>query len=304
MKPTVFGLLLLLSLPGAALAADDRAAMVRQEQELLVFDGGGTPLSPTEAATAAALVDRALSANPTLWRERSGKAGQVWAGLQHADLRTRWRNRAATRLNVQAANLANDPLAFLVEGETAIIQAHDPAVVWDAPARQLVTHVTVERLVEAERAASPMLGLPAPPENAQALLEHAIRSEWPTMDALGRGWLANAETNLPLAIPYLNRAQGDQRTRSFEYFRSRVLPVPTEEGRLLKEALLLAGAGANGASAPAGSGSGSAGGTMAGMMMRQNMMNNAMMGASRSYSPSCNVYTGTAQANPSFCAPH
>ena len=293
-SPLVVPLTLLL-----AAAARDPAVQINQEIALLEFIGGGTTLSAAERQQAAAIVHEGETTAPDTWNKVDQQSAGLLAKLDSGiDPRRKARLRAALRLSAAIGPPPGNPLAQEGREEAAIIAAHDPPVVWDAPHRRLISTVAVAVMVATARQAAPVFGQAAPGADAAPRLAAMMRSRYAAMDDGMQGLLAAAEANLPAALPYLQRAPEMQRTRFIQQMLKEIQQGRNADDRLLRLVQMLAGLGARGAAA-----AGEANAASGFQLRQEDLLQKQMLGASRSYSPQCNVYSGANQANFSYCHP-
>lgn len=284
----------------AAAAPCDPAVQTNQEVALLEFIGGGTKLDAAERQQAAAIVHEGETTAPDAWnrvdQQSAGLLAKLGSGI---DPRRKARLRAALRLSAAIGPPPGNPLAQEGRQEAAIIAAHDPPVVWDAAHRRLISTVAVAAMVATARQAAPLFGQVAPGADALPRLAAVLRSRYAAMDDGMQGLLAAAAANLPAALPYLQRTPEAQRTRFIQQMSEKIQQGADADDRLLRLVQMLAGLGARGA-APAGASVRAASGSQ---FRQQELLQNQMLGASRSFSPQCNVSTGAMQANFSYCHP-
>jgi hypothetical protein len=279
-------------------------AVVAREIALLEFFGGGSPLTPAERAEAAEIVALQQRTDPRQAAVNDANGAQLLHRIAAgADAGTEL-IRAQVRRTATFGHASNPAFEPVVRAEGRIIAAHDPAVVADPAHERLITQHAVEAMVAADRAGARLFSVPSPGADAVPALADRLRAEYGGLDEKMQEFLAQADGNLPYATRYLETSGRDKLAGFVAQWRPQIMAVtdPVEQQLRLTEVMAVAGSvGAK--QAAGGGGSGGTGGLLADQMIRQSLLQQKMLGATRSFSPRCNTATGAAQANTAFCNP-
>ena len=167
-----------------------------------------------------------------------------------------------------------------------------------------VTLGAIAIMIQADKQAAPAFGLPAPGPQSVTELAGALRANFASFDPGMKVIMTHAVTNVPLGLTHLQGLPNHGQWM-FDHYTPIIQAGRDEGERLMRLAQVLAVAGDAEHKHPTGGGGGSmaTGMAMGTMLHQQDMMQNEIMRAGRSGSPSCNAYTGAAQQNQAFCNP-
>ncbi len=280
----------------------DPAAMTAREIALLQFYGGGTSLSPAERQQAAEIVQSGLRSNPRAMIAADAEAAHLLATLAKADAPGIALARATGRLNAALHRAADPSLRPQQDAEARIIETHDHTIVLDAAHQHLISEQTLKVLERANTAGARVFDVPPPGPDTADALRVTLRTQYLSLDASMQDALAHAEQNLPYAAAYLQQAQPEKRATFIAQYRQQILAGPTPADQQFRLAEVMVETGQAG-SRHAGQRGGGTGSMLAGRLQSQMLLQHQLMGAARSFSPSCNVATGAAMANFTACHP-
>lgn len=294
--------LMLLGRSASAAAPPDVAAMTQREIALIQFYGGGSPLTAQERQEAAAIVQDGLERAPQAELAADAGAGRLLRVLARAPAPLIAQAREGGRLNAQLHEAVSPALRAQQAMETQIIIAHDPVVVFDPAHRQLVSVQTLRVLQQADTFGAQWFGVPPPRPDFVAQMQQAMPRAWPEMDAGMKDAMAHAERDMPYVPEFLRGIDPQKRAAFVQTWRTKIMAAPDVVGQQLNLAEVMAVVGMT-AFRHSQSGGGAMGAAVAGRMREQDLVNRQMLGAVRSYSPTCNVTRPDAMNNFSYCHP-
>ena len=303
---------MLLALAGTAIALSATACaqhanasdMVAREIALLQFYGGGTPLTPPERQEAAAIIQQGLRDDPESLQRGDAASARLLSELAGADGRLVTLARVVGRRNEALHMAASPKLRAIQAREESIISAHDPIVVLDAAHQRVITRMTVLSMLRADAEAASLFHVVPANIGDVGAMTTAVKTAYPGLDDGMQNMLAHAEEDLPYALPYLEKAPPQKRSAFVAEYRPKILAVSNPVDQQLRLAEVLAGAGMAGSRNQAAQTDGTASrASMLARLREQDVMQRQLLGASRSFSPTCNVPSGANQENFSFCHP-
>ena len=295
--------LMLLSRSASAAAPPDIAAMTQREIALIQFYGGGSPLTAQEQREAAEIVQRGLEHAPQAEQAADAGAARLLQILARAPAPLIAQAREGGRLNAQLHDAVSPALREQQAMETQIIIAHDPVVVFDSAHKLLVSVQTLRVLQQADTFGAHWFGVPPPRPDFVAQMQPVVPRAWPGMDAGMKDAMAHAERDLPYAPGFLQGINPQKRAAFAETWRAKIMAAPDAVGQQLNLAEVMAVVGMTAFRLRQSGGSGATGAAVADPMREQDLVNRQMLGAVRSYSPSCNVTRPDAMNNFSYCHP-
>jgi len=298
---------LLSLLIGTASAAPppDIAGMTQREIFLLQFFGGGSPLSPRERQEAADIIENGMQHAPQAELAAAAGAAKLVRLLARAPGPLIAEVREASRLNVELHSAISPALQQQQLQEARIIAAHDPVVVFDPAHKRLVTVQTVKILEQANQLGAQIFSVPAPSEDFVADMRQAIPRAWPGMDEGVQEAMAHAERDMPYAAGFLQSANPQKRADFVRTWRAKIMAAPDATGQQLNlaEVMAVIGLTAYHRGQGGGEGGGRQGAALADRLQMQDLTNRQLLGAVRSYSPTCNVTRPDAGYNFTYCHP-
>jgi hypothetical protein len=287
--------------PAAAIGSQppDTAAMTQREIALLVFYGGGSPLSPQEQGEAADVVASGLQQAPGAERAADAGAARLLDVLRRGSPAVIAQAREGGRLNAQLHQAVNPALQQQQAVEARIIAAHDPVIVFDPAHKWLVSEQTVRVLQRADVMGAGVFGVPSPGSDFTAQMRQVLPRAWPGMDAGMKEAMAHAERDMPYAASFLQSINPEKRAGFVQTWRARIMAAPDAAGQQLNLAEVMAVVGLTAFR----HGQSGGGATLADRQQMQDLTQRQLLGAARSYSPTCNVTRPDAMANFSYCHP-
>ena len=195
---------------------------------------------------------------------------------------------------------------LLMRAAPAGAVGNDPVIATDPKSGGVVTQSMVQRMVEEDRRAASLFGIAPPGPQIAAEITEALKTGFMHYDAGLR---------VPYALPWLAIKTQKSRQQFIDTMRAQIMSAANDGYRYLSFAAVLSGLGERGirdgvtisSAGPGGPGSGMGpggpGAMIPGLLLQQTMQQNALMGAIRSTSPRCNVYTGAIASNLPFCHP-
>jgi len=300
------GLLGLVIGTASAASPPDIAGMTQREIFLLQFYGGGSPLSPQERQEAADIIENGMQHEPQAELAAAANAAKLVRLLAHAPGPMIARVRETVRLNVELHEAVSPALQQQQLEEARIIAAHDPVVVFDRAHKRLVTVQTLKILEQGNRLGAQIFSVPAPGEDFVAEMRQAIPRAWPSMDDGMQEAMAHAERDMPYAMGFLQSANRQKLADFVRTWRAKIMAAPDATGQQLNLAEVMAVIGMTGyrhAQRGGGGGGGQVGAALAERLQMQDLTQRQMLGAVRSFSPTCNVTSPNAGYNFTYCHP-
>jgi hypothetical protein len=298
----VIGVTVLLRPPAAVGAQPpDLRAMTQREIALLQFYGGGSTLSPQEQGEAGDIVASGLRQAPQAEHAADAGAAKLLRVLHQAPPTVIALAREGGRLNAQLHDAVNPALQQQQAVEAHIIAAHDPVIVFDPAHKWLVSEQTVRVLQHADALGAGVFGVPPPGPDFTEQMHRVIPQAWPGMDAGMKEAMTHAERDMPYAARFLQSINPEKRVAFVQTWRARIMAAPDAAGRQLNLAEVMAVVGMTAFRHGQSGGGGSA--TLADRLQMQDLTQRQLLGAVRSYSPTCNVTRPDAMANFSYCHP-
>jgi hypothetical protein len=294
--------LLLFSANARAAQSPDLAGMVQREIALIQFYGGGSSLSAQERQDASDTIQRAMQQAPQAELAADAGAARLLRALNQGTPALIAQAREGGRLNAQLHEAVDPALRDAQAMEARIIEAHDPVIVFDPTHKRLVTEQTVRILQHADALGASMFNVPPPGPDFTAQMRQAIPRAWPAMDDGMQDALAHAERDLPFAPAVLQAIDPQKRAGFVQTWRTRIMVAPDAAGQQLNLAEVMAVVGMT-AYRRGQTGGGGQGMALADRQRMQDLTNRQLLGAVRSYSPTCNVTRPDAMANFSYCHP-
>jgi len=283
----------------------DIVGMTQREIFLLQFYGGGSPLSPQERQEAADIIESGMQHAPQAELSAAAGAAKLVRLLARAPGPLIARVREASRLNVELHSAVSPALQQQQLQEARIIAAHDPVVVFDPAHKRLVTVQTVKILEQANRLGAQTFSVPAPGEDFVEDMRQAIRRAWPGMDDGVQEAMAHVERDMPYVVGFLQSANPQNWADFVRIWRAKIMAAPDATGQQLNLAEVMAVIGLTAYRRGQGGGEagGSQGAALANRLQMQDLTNRQLLGAVRSYSPTCNVTRPDAGYNFTYCHP-
>jgi hypothetical protein len=211
------------------------------------------------------------------------------------------RDREEGRLNEQLHEAVNPALQAQQAMEARIIAAHDPAIVFDAPHKRLITEQTVRVLQRANAFGATVFDVPPPGADFAGQMGQALARAYPTMDDGMQEAMAHAERDLPYAPGFLQGISPQKRAGFVQTYRAKIMAASDPAGQQLNLAEVMVVVGMT--AFRHGQSGGGAAGALAGRLQMQDLANRKLQESVRSFSPTCNVTRPDAMANWASCHP-
>ena len=183
-------------------------------------------------------------------------------------------------------------------------QGWQNTLVYDDHQGHTVTLGAIAVMIIADKRAAPAFNMAPPGPQAVTELAQALRANFAGFDPGMKVIMTHAQTDVPAGLSYLQSLRNNGQWM-FDHYRPIIMAGNGEGERLMRltQVLAVAGDSALKHGGSGGGGSMATGMAMGTMLHQQDMMQNELMRAGRSGSPSCNAFTGAAQQNPAFCNP-
>lgn len=279
--------------------------MTQREVALLEFYGGGSPLSAEEQREAADIVAGALQEAPQAELAADAEAAKLLRVLRQAPPNLIALARENGRLNAQLHDAVSQALKQQQAVEARIIATHDPVIVFDPANKRLVTEQSVRVLQHDDVFGASVFGVPPPGPDFAEQMRQAIPRTWPGMDNGMKEAMAHVERDLPYAPGFLQNTNPQKRAAFAQTWRAKIMAAPDAVGQQLNlaEVMAVVGMTAYRHSLSGGGAGGSVQGTLADRLQMQDLTQRQLLGAARSFSPTCNVTRPDAMANFTYCHP-
>ncbi len=295
---------LLVLFPGTAHAqTPDLAAITQREEALIVFYGGGSPLSPQERQETADMVQREMQQAPRAEIAADAGAAKLLRVLHQAGPPLIAVAREGGRLNAQLHEAVDPALQQEQDMEARVIAAHDAVIVFDAARKRLISEQTLRILRQANTLGATVFGVLPPGPAFVEQMQTAVPQAYKAMDDGMQDAMAHAERDMPYAPGFLQSLDPHKRAGFVQTYRAKIIAAPDPVGQQLNLAEVMAVVAMT-AYRHAATGTGTPGtGALADRLQMQDLTNRQLEGAARSYSPTCNVTRLDAMANFSYCHP-
>lgn len=182
------------SMVSARAANPDVATATRNEATVIGFVAGA-PLTPAEQATVAQYVAGHFASEPKVEASNAGGAAFAATVIAGNDARKRAIIREMYRTEIEGRDVT-DP-------ERGIIEAHDPAIAYDAKNKFVVTEHTLNEVMAATIWATHVLGVPPPSPDLRADARSVLAEKFVTFDHANQEAYAHIERNIAVALPIL-----------------------------------------------------------------------------------------------------
>lgn len=284
----IIGVLALLLLAARA-DQPDLAAMTQREIALLEFYGGGSPLTTQERQQAAQIIQSGLQNDARAEIAADAQGQLLLNALKRGGGAFVAETREAGRLGAQRHMAVNPALQQQEMMEAQIIEAHDPAIVFESAHKRLISAQTVRVLRQANALGAKLFDVPAPGPDFSTEMTYALRSGYAQMDDGLQEATAHVERDLPYAAGFLRSANPQKRAAFVQDYRAKIMAAPDPAGQQLRLAEVMAMIGLTAYRHNRGAGGGNSLQAQYGHLQEQNLLNQQLRGAMRSYSPACNV---------------